>query len=120
MHALLSDFEDVATIAAVYIVEAHAVDEWPVGDKLQITQPTSAAERCSIARAFAKQYELRMPMLVDTIDNSFNQTFAAWPIRFFIIHEGRMAYIAQPDLHNTYDAILPELRGFLTRLCRSS
>lgn len=119
MHAMLDDFADVATFAAVYIVEAHAVDEWPVGDKLQIKQPNTDVERCSIARAFAKQYELRMPMLVDNIDNHFNESFAAWPIRFFVIRNGILSYIAQPDLHNTYDSILPELREFLMRLCRS-
>lgn len=120
MHALLDEFDDVATFAAVYIVEAHAVDEWPVGDQLKIKQPNTNAERCSIARSFVKQYELRMPMLVDSIENNFNETFAAWPIRFFVIQNGIMAYIAQPDEHNTYDSILPHLRRFLTQLCRSS
>jgi len=118
MHKMLDDFADVAAFAALYIVEAHAVDEWPVGDVLQIKQPVTDDERCSIARSFIKQYELRMPTLVDTISNSFNTAFAAWPIRFYVIQDGLMRYIAQPDTHNTYDAILPELRQFLTRLCR--
>lgn len=114
---MLHDFQDVAVFAAVYIVEAHAADEWPVGDRLQIKQPITDAERCSVAGAFVKQYELRMPMLVDTIENSFSQAYAAWPIRFFLIQNGSMTYIAQPDQHNTYDAILPELREYLIRLC---
>lgn len=112
---MLDDFADVAAFAAVYIVEAHAADEWPVGDTLQIKQPITDDERCNIARAFVKQYEFRMPMLVDNINNSFSESFAAWPIRFYVIQEGRMSYIAQPDTHNTYDSILPDLREFLSR-----
>jgi len=115
---MLDDFADVASFAAVYIVEAHAVDEWPVGDSLKIKQPITNDERCSIARSFAKHYELRMPMLVDMIENSFGEAYAAWPIRFFVIQQGSLSYIAQPDIHNAYDAILPELRQFLEFLCR--
>jgi hypothetical protein len=52
MHELLRKFMRVAYFLSVYIVEAHAIDEWPVGDPLKITQPLSTAERVGVARMF--------------------------------------------------------------------
>ncbi len=34
-------------------------------------------------------------MLVDPIDNPFDAAFAPWPLRFYILHRGRIAYKAQ-------------------------
>lgn len=35
------------------------------------------------------------PMLVDPIDNPFDAAFAPWPLRFYILHRGRIVYKAQ-------------------------
>lgn len=34
-------------------------------------------------------------MLVDPIANTFDAAFAPWPLRFYILHRGTIAYIAQ-------------------------
>lgn len=99
----------------VYIVEAHAIDEWPVGDPLKITQPLSTIERCGVARAFARDYDFKVPMVVDTITNEFSENFAAWPIRFYVIEKGStLVYKAQPDHNMTYDSIPPALDRILS------
>jgi len=106
----------VVHFLTVYIVEAHAVDEWPVGDPLKITQPICTIERCGVARAFVRDYKFQVPMVVDTIENEFSERFAAWPIRFYVVEEGRrLAFKAQPDHNNTYDSIPPMLEKFLER-----
>jgi len=99
----------------VYIVEAHAIDEWPVGDPLKITQPLSTIERCGVARAFVRAYDLKVPMIVDVISNDFSETYAAWPIRFYVIENEKLVYKAQPDHKNTYDSIPPALNRFLEK-----
>lgn len=99
---------------AVYIVEAHAIDEWPVGDPLKITQPISTLERCGLARSFIKSYNLQIPMLVDNIDNGFSTNWAAWPVRFYVVHEKKLVFKAQPDHMNTYDSIPERLDVFLS------
>lgn len=38
---------------------------------------------------------VQIPMLVDPIDNRFDAVFAPWPIRFYILRHGRIAYKAQ-------------------------
>lgn len=116
-----------ASFALVYITEAHAQNEWPVGDPLLILQPVSNAERLGIARQFARDYQLppNLPVLVDTIDNLFCVQYSAWPIRFFVLEHGgdsqfgivppepSVAFVALPDGKNTYDSSIVQLKRFL-------
>jgi len=75
----------------------------------------STVERCGIARSFARAYDFKIPMVVDTITNEFSETYAAWPIRFYVIEKGRnLVFKAQPDHNNTYDSIPPALDKFLS------
>jgi len=104
---------------AIYIVEAHAVDEWPVGDPLIITQPVSTVERCGVARTFVNSYNLQVPMLVDGISNDFSETWAAWPVRFYVVKGKKLLFKGQPDKLNTYDSIPKMLEGFLEQLLQS-
>jgi len=115
MHQLLDRFGQVVQFLTIYIVEAHAIDEWPVGDPLKITQPLSLPERIGVAREFVREYSYRIPMLVDNIDNSFSEQFAAWPIRFYVLEENQLVFKAQPDHKNTYDSIPQMLNSFLDR-----
>lgn len=120
-----------ADFVLVYITEAHAQNEWPVGDPLNILQPVSNAERLGIARQFTRDYNLpcSLPVLVDLIDNRFMKGYSAWPIRFFVLEptagqamqddamrgkcEARVVFKAQPDGRNTYDSVIPNLQTFL-------
>lgn len=106
---------------AVYIVEAHAIDEWPVGDPLKVTQPKSIAERCGVARAFMAEYKLRIPMVVDQLDNNFSNTYASWPVRFYVVQreakdQWKLTFKAQPDDKNTYDSVPKQLDSYLAQL----
>jgi len=109
MHNLLSKFNRVVNFLVVYIAEAHAVDEWPVGDPLKILQPKTTAERAAIASKFKRDYRFRLPMLVDTVDNCYEQMYSAWPIRFYVAQHNKIIFKAYPDALNTYDSIPPQL-----------
>lgn len=115
MHALLSKFSRIVNFLVIYIAEAHAIDEWPVGDPLKIMQPISTIERVGIASKFKKDYNFLLPMLVDTVQNEFEQTYSAWPIRFYVIHEDKIVFKANPDALNTYDSIPPQVDAILTK-----
>ena len=70
--------------AVVYIAEAHARDEWPVGLPFSShNAPTSAAERVAAARRFAEAWQLSpsIPVMVDPLSNAFEGAYAAWPVR---------------------------------------
>jgi len=91
----------------VYITEAHAKNEWPCGKTLSFCdQPKTTEERCEIACIAKKKYSLSLPILVDTINNSFDAQFAAWPFRFYglTFNKGSatLGFKAQPDLQPWY------------------
>jgi len=127
LHRLQDKYEGVTTSSnikflAVYIVEAHAIDEWPVGDPLKITQPRTISERCGVARAFIDEYNLKMPMVVDQIDNNFSEQYAGWPVRFYVVQRNedeqdwKLVFKGQPDHVNTYDSVPKQLDLFLSGL----
>jgi len=70
---------------AIYIAEAHAADEWPLGNFVCVNQHTTIEQRVNAAKSFIANYNFKIPTYVDTIDNSFNKTYAAWPDRYYII-----------------------------------
>jgi len=45
------------------------------GDPLKITQPLSTIERCGVARAFVRAYDLKVPMIVDSIGTVLRVTW---------------------------------------------
>eukprot|EP01139_Manchomonas_bermudensis_P010665 Amastigsp_a340885_26.p2 type:complete len:189 gc:universal Amastigsp_a340885_26:547-1113(+) len=99
---LVEDHGARADFAFVYILEAHAVDEWPmpVAQGVLCSEPQARTddERCARARRYAQNYELpsTVRMLVDPIGDEFVATYAAWPERFYIITQGRLALIDNP------------------------
>jgi len=122
IHRLQEKYQTEISFLAVYIVEAHAIDEWPVGDPLKVTQPKTIAERCGVARAFVGEYKLQLPMVVDQLDNNFSEKFAGWPVRFYVVQretktdDWKMLFKAQPDHKNTYDSVPKQLDSYLTQL----
>lgn len=75
----------------MYIAEAHAIDEWPMGEPVPIKQAQSLSDRVAAASKFQKETGFTWPMLADGMDNSFHKTFGAWPTRYYVIHKGKLA-----------------------------
>ena len=91
-------YEGKALFAGVYIAEAHAADEWPVGARVSFcNQPRTLEERVALAKSFRERFEGSFPLLADTMDNQFMDAFAAWPYRFYIVQGGKVALKAMPD-----------------------
>lgn len=99
---LLSPAVDVVF---VYIAEAHADDEWPIGQRFAndpfkpvIRQHTQLAERLAAATKFMSDYKLDdIPVFMDSMDNAFDRAYASWPVRFYVIDaDGALALKAQP------------------------
>ena len=124
---LASDFASVADFLLVYVAEAHAADEWPVGNPIKYNQPQTIDERLSIARDFVAKYEIMdagIPLVVDDLgsgtshnregiaeDNPVDTAYAIWPTRWYVVQGGVIRYKAQPD--STHEYKLENLRKFL-------
>ena len=73
----------------IYIAEAHASDIWPIasaryahdGIAVDVKAPTTTAERCAIARRFKTDYRVTLPILVDGVDDDFEQAMSPWPVQ---------------------------------------
>jgi len=100
----MKDIKNKVNIKIVYIAEAHAEDEWPIkscrlnptGKPVLINQHQTIEQRIEAAKEFQKVFHLEIPMLVDTIDNSFDQIYSSWPIRFYVIQKEKLIYVPEP------------------------
>mmetsp|Transcript_26980 Transcript_26980/g.53121 ORF Transcript_26980/g.53121 Transcript_26980/m.53121 type:complete len:136 (-) Transcript_26980:525-932(-) len=100
----------------VYVDEAHAQDEWPVGAHLNSLPNVEKQCKTTSERVKVVQ-DLMMPFLKTNApsllpdpsdpnacrwlldapeDSFFEKLYAPWPLRFWIVHKGRLAYIAEP------------------------
>jgi Iodothyronine deiodinase len=81
----------------VYIREAHPEDGWILPEnrrsKLTVYEPRTGEERLAVASECAAGLRLRMPMVVDGIDNAVASAYGGWPDRLYLIGQGgRIAY----------------------------
>jgi len=115
-------YAEVADFAYVYVEEAHASDEWPLGDVESFAQPRTMDERLALARRFAEEYaapagalfgDAPIPVYVDTMANELERRYAVWPERLFVLEDGQVAYVSQPC--NEYGFDRREIDTFLSR-----
>lgn len=79
-------WRDQARVAVVYMREAHAMDEWPMGNHVQVSQATTLSERAETARSFVAASGLEVDsVVVDGLDDGFMRLLSAHPQRFFVI-----------------------------------
>jgi len=110
----------------VYIDEAHAADEWSIqsarynGDRgpVNIVQSRTLEERREAASAFAHDFGFMQAGVLSVVDNPegggrpnggrFQTAFNPWPVRFFVLQEGKVKFISVPRAGGNSDIeILP-------------
>jgi len=82
-------------------MEAHALDQWKLGDKVRIPQHKSLEDRIAAARLFQEENDYKIPLVVDSMDNNFNEKYSTWPERGYILFEGKMSYISAVETTGT-------------------
>jgi len=115
LHSLYEDNKAMADFLTVYILEAHAVDEWPIssaryspkGTPVSFAQHKEIRERHDAAQQFVTDFNYCIPMVLDTMDDEFQKAYAPWPIRIYIVEkedsgEVRVRVIGFPK-HASYD-----------------
>lgn len=86
-----------AHFLVVYIREAHPEDGWILPEnrrsRLAVPEPRTDEERRAVAATCAAGLRLRIPMVVDRVDNAVASTYGGWPDRLYLIRrDGRIAY----------------------------
>jgi len=95
--ALYDKYKDRVNFLTIYIREAHTRDEWPLGNDFCWKNPTTMEERMAMANRFHKDMGYYIPMTVDAFDDPFNDYFSSWPERYYIVHQGKLAFKAMPS-----------------------
>ncbi len=90
-------YADRVAFFVVYIKEAHPEDGWVLetnrDEEIAVEDPASNEARVGVAQACAVRLEIRMPVLIDGIDNEVARQYGGWPDRLYLIgREGRIAF----------------------------
>jgi hypothetical protein len=97
-------------VALVYLAEAHAADEWPIGWRHPIAQTSgSAPARAAAAALFVAEQGATLSLVLDTPDDAFDAAYAAWPLRAYGLLPPRapgeapvVDFVAQPRSEGYY------------------
>lgn len=83
---------DRVSFCVVYIREAHPEDGWVVtvnrDQDIRIADPTTDDERHDVAVACALRLKIRMPVVIDSIDDRIARAYGALPDRLYLIGKG--------------------------------
>jgi len=84
-----------------YIQEAHAADGWQTPQNLYeeviFNAPTDDDERADVASVCQVDLDLKLPMLLDSIDDNVEDKYRSAPIRLFVVDkEGVITYAGDP------------------------
>lgn len=108
MDSLAKDFGDKVHFLLLYTVEAHPKGdpspyngkEWitPANQKagILLAQPTTMEARLKLARECAASLKLKVPMVIDTLDNATWQAYGRAPNCAYLINKEGKIVAAQP------------------------
>ncbi len=86
---MFQDYRDRAEFLFVYIREAHPSDGWQLDDNERdhviVAQPTTFGQRRSVALRCSQALQITMPCVVDDMNNTADEAYAAWPERLYVV-----------------------------------
>ena len=92
LHELWERYRDRVDFAVVYIREAHPEDGWVVtpnrDEGVEFTDPKTDEERHEVASACALRLNIRMPVLIDSVDDKITSAYGALPDRLYLVGKG--------------------------------
>ena len=97
IEALYDRFRHEVAFVVVYIREAHPEDGWVVidnrEDDIRVFDPTTDAERRRVVESCAPRLSVRMPVVIDGIEDGVAAAYGAWPDRLYLVGRGgRIAF----------------------------
>ena len=101
LHEMWERYRGRVDFAVVYIREAHPEEGWVVqmnrDQDIAIQDPTSDDARNEVAATCAIRLQIRMPVVVDKLDDEIARAYGALPDRLYLIAKGgRVAFRGDP------------------------
>lgn len=107
LNELYRMYHNEINFCFVYILEAHAEDEWPIssarwsphGQPIRYNQTKTIEQRLNAAKDFVRDFHLEMPVVIDKPDeNLFERFYAPWPVRIHLFDaDQHLVYQAEPS-----------------------
>lgn len=90
----------------IYIDEAHAVDEWPIGESAGVInyKHKTLEDRIKCAQNLKNRYNYKIPIYTDNMNNEFQNMYNCWPFRCIILEDNIIKYISTPK-NSEYDVM---------------
>lgn len=86
----------------VYIKEAHPIDLWQVPSNVRehvaLYSPHNNSERLENAGQCVRRLGIRIPALVDSIEDRVEQAYTGWPDRLYVIAPGGRIASGRPSI----------------------
>jgi len=94
---IYDDYKDRADFLAIYIREAHPLDEWQMKSNVDqgvcYPQPHTLEQRIAIANDFTRRFHFPIPMGVDDMRDTADKIYGGWPERIYILDDsGKIVY----------------------------
>ena len=98
---MYEQYKDRVAFFVVYIQEAHSSDVWQMAsnirDKVIFRSPQSFEERTEVASSCVLKLGIKIPAVVDDMNNSTERAYTGWPDRIYLIdRDGRVALKTKP------------------------
>jgi len=98
---LFDEYRDRVAFYVVYIQEAHPTDLWEmaanVRDGVLFRSPRTDGERTQTASACVRNLGIRIPALLDGIENRVERAYTGWPDRLYLVgRDGRVIFKTLP------------------------
>ena len=97
LHDLWEAWQEKVTFVVVYIREAHPEEGWVVtpnrDEGILVNDPTSTDERVEVAATCAINLQIRIPVVVDEVDDEIALAYGALPDRLYLVgQDGSVAF----------------------------
>jgi len=86
INSLFDEYREDVNFLMIYIREDHPIGGRGVpNNQFKVNAPTTLSERCELAEDFNGRIQMRMPIVVDTIDDAVANVYAPWPNRLVVV-----------------------------------
>ena len=97
LHDLWETWQDKVTFVVVYIREAHPEEGWVVSpnrdEGIMINDPEDTDSRVEVAVSCAINLKIRIPVVVDEVEDEIADAYGALPDRLYLIgSDGTVAF----------------------------
>eukprot|EP00040_Diaphanoeca_grandis_P027639 m.157785 g.157785 ORF g.157785 m.157785 type:complete len:99 (-) comp31066_c0_seq1:50-346(-) len=76
-----------------------------------IAQAQELSDRITAAEQFVNDTSFSWPIVCDSMENTFHHQFGAWPTRFYVLQDDKLAFKIELDATRMFDTL--ELRQWV-------